>query len=213
MKRRWASADETKEDIKPIMFNVTTQETEGYTYTPSNIRVSDNKIFFYGDIDQASILDLNKTLWEMDTKLQHTKISVGEGNLDPVCELHLLTYGGELDAAFSTVDTIRQMKSSVHTYIDGACASAGTFISAVGDKRYMGKHSLYLIHQLRSEFYGKFSEIEDEFYNLEVCMKIMKNFYKEYTKIPMKKLDELLKHDLWLSPEECIAYGMVDEIL
>ena len=44
-------------------------------------------------------------------------------------------------------------------------------------------------------------------------MKLLKQYYKEYTKIPMKKIDEILKHDLSMSAEECLGYGLVDEIL
>ena len=37
--------------------------------------------------------------------------------------------------------------------------------------------------------------------------------YKEYTKIPMKKLNEILKHDLMWDAETCLEYGMIDEIV
>jgi ATP-dependent protease ClpP protease subunit len=70
-----------------------------------------------------------------------------------------------------------------------------------------------LIHQLSSGVYGKFSEMEDEIYNCTNLMKLLKDFYKKNTKMPMKKLDELLKKDIWLNAEECVLYGLVDEIL
>jgi ATP-dependent protease ClpP protease subunit len=44
-------------------------------------------------------------------------------------------------------------------------------------------------------------------------MTSIKDIYKTYTKMPMKKLDEILKHDLWLTAKECLEYGMVDEII
>jgi ATP-dependent Clp protease protease subunit len=77
----------------------------------------------------------------------------------------------------------------------------------------MGKHAHLLIHQLSGGMYGKFSEMEDEFYNSTTLMKLIKSFYKETTKIPMKKLDELLKKDIWLTAEECLAFGIIDEIV
>lgn len=61
--------------------------------------------------------------------------------------------------------------------------------------------------------YGKFSELEDEIYNITNLMSILKSFYKEHTKLPVKKIDELLKKDIWLSAEECLQYGLVDEII
>ena len=44
-------------------------------------------------------------------------------------------------------------------------------------------------------------------------MKTIKNVYKKYTKLPMKKLDEILKHDLMWDAETCLGYGLIDEIV
>lgn len=208
MKQKWTS-NANGDTQPPMSLNIVNESSEAMG---GDIKVVDNKILFYADIDGASVLELNKILLEVDLKLQHTKLIFGD-NFKPVCDLRLATWGGEIMSAFSTVDIIRNMKSEVHTYVDGGVASAGTFMSVVGKKRYMGKHSSMLIHELSSEAYGKFTEIEDEYQNLAECMKMIKKFYKEYTKIPMKKLDELLKHDIWLTPQECLEYGMVDEII
>jgi ATP-dependent Clp protease protease subunit len=101
----------------------------------------------------------------------------------------------------------------VYTYVEGAVASAGTLLSLAGDKRYMGKYSHLLIHQLSGGMYGKFNEMEDEIYNCTALMKLLKAFYKEKTKMPMKKLEEILTKDIWLSADECLQYGIVDQII
>ena len=44
-------------------------------------------------------------------------------------------------------------------------------------------------------------------------MDTIKNVYKEYTKVPVKKLDEILKHDLLWDAKKCLDYGLVDEII
>lgn len=177
-----------------------------------NIKAFENNILFYADIDSSSSIELVRLLMDIDVKLQNTKNVLGN-EYDPVCHLHLCTNGGEIFSAFAIVDTIRRMKSKVYTYVEGSVASAGTFLSLLGTKRYMGKHSHLLIHQLSGGMYGKFSEMEDEMYNCNSLMKIIKSFYKEHTKIPMKKLDEILKKDIWLTAEECLQYGIVDEII
>ena len=70
-----------------------------------------------------------------------------------------------------------------------------------------------LIHQLSSFCWGKHSEFIDEIENQKKLMGMIKDIYKKYTKVPMSKLDEILKHDLWFNAEECIKYGLVDEII
>ena len=69
-----------------------------------------------------------------------------------------------------------------------------------------------LIHQLSSSMYGKYNEIEDDMENNKHLMSTIKDIYKEYTRIPMKKLDEILSHDLWFDSKTCLRYGLVDNI-
>lgn len=205
-KYRMDEGDDTQQSILgPLIIN-----TEALQPT-SSMRIMDNKIFFYDDITNESVLDLNRILLEVDVKLQNTKNVLGD-SFDPIIHLHMKTDGGEIFSAITTLDLIPTLKSKVYTYVDGCVASAGTLISVVGNKRMMGKNAYLLIHQLSGEMYGKFSEMEDQIENSANLMKFIKNIYKQNTKIPMKKLDELLKRDIWLSSEECLSYGIIDEI-
>jgi ATP-dependent Clp endopeptidase proteolytic subunit ClpP len=214
MKWRYRNEEDDKETMNPIQLPQIIINSSGNeeSQTPQGIRVFNNKILFYAEIDEGSVLELNRVLLEMDVKLQSVGLAF-DGGYEPVIHLHINTYGGSIFAAFSTVDTIRRLKSKVYTHIDGSVASAGTLITAVGHKRYMGQHAHLLIHQLSSGVYGKFSEMEDEIFNCTNLMRLLKDFYKKNTKLPMKKLDELLKRDIWLNAEECLQYGIVDEIV
>jgi ATP-dependent Clp protease, protease subunit len=214
MKWRYRNEEGEKENtnafqMPQIVINSSDNEE---TQSSQGIRVINNKILFYADVDEGAMLELNRVLLETDLKLQSIGLAF-DGDYEPIIHLHLNTFGGSIFAAFSTVDTIRRMKSKVYTYIDGSVASAGTLISAIGSKRYMGQHAHLLIHQLSSGVYGKFSEMEDEIFNCANLMRLLKDFYKKNTKLPMKKLDELLKRDIWLNAEECLQYGIVDEIV
>lgn len=211
--KKWiykANTEEQESQSMPIFLNIPPSGNEQYAF--GGIRGIENKIYFYADIDSTSAVELIKMLVETDIKLQNTKNTLGD-DYTPVCHLHLSTNGGEIFSAFAIVDTIRQMKSKVYTYVDGAVASAGTLISLAGEKRYMGKYSHLLIHQLSGGMYGKFNEMEDEIYNCTALMKLLKAFYKEKTKMPMKKLEEILNKDIWLSADECLQFGIVDQII
>lgn len=200
---------EEVEQPQPIMINMGDADQPMPT---ANIRVIENKVLFYGDIIPQSTLELNRILLDLDVKLQNTKNVLGD-EYTPILHLHINTPGGTIMDAFAIVDTIRNMKSDVYTYIDGIVASAGTLIHLVGKKRFMGQNAHLLIHQLSSGVVGTYAEIEDNYYNTTNMMKLLKDFYKKYTKIPMKKLDEILKHDLYLTPEECLQFGIIDVIL
>lgn len=210
-KWRYRNEEEKDENNSNMPNIIITSANEEQNTVNNGIRVINNKILFYADIDEGSVLELNRILLELDYKLQ--SIRNFDDNYEPIIHLHLNTFGGVIFSAFSTVDTIRRLKSKVYTYVDGNTASAGTLISLSGYKRYMGQHAHLLIHQLSSGVYGKFSEMEDEIATCTKLMKVMKDFYKKHTKVPMKRLDELMRRDIWLDAQECLEYNIIDEIL
>ena len=70
-----------------------------------------------------------------------------------------------------------------------------------------------LIHQLSSGLWGKYEEMKDDMKNCDRLMDMIREVYLEHTNIPKKKLDGILKHDLWFDAEQCLEYGLVDEII
>tara|TARA_R110000803_G_scaffold47825_3_gene99575 strand:- start:3357 stop:3965 length:609 start_codon:yes stop_codon:yes gene_type:complete len=177
----------------------------------NRVEVLDNHIYFYSEVERPKVLELNKKLRDLDIKLQ--KQSIGLGCELPKIYLHINSYGGSIFAGMSSSDTILTTKCDVVTIVEGCAASAGTTISIVGDERWIHKHAYMLIHQLSSGFWGKYSEIEDEKRNCDGLMSLIKGLYGEYSQVPEKQLDELLKHDLWWDAETCLKYGLVDKII
>ena len=176
-----------------------------------HIAVHENKIYFYANVNRESVVELNKKVGEIESK----SLTLAN-NLDispPSIKILINSGGGSITAGISSMDTMLRCKVPVHTYVDGFAASAATFLSVVGNYRFMSRNSYMLIHQLSSALWGKYSEIEDEKKNLDLMMETIKNVYSEYTKVPMKKLDEILKHDLLWDAKMCLKYGLVDEII
>lgn len=175
------------------------------------IEVVKNRIYFYSQIETLSILQLNKNIRNVGINLQNAVINL---NREPTpIHLHINSYGGEIFAGIAGMDEIINSPVPIYTIIDGCCASAGTFLSLCGKKRFINQHAYMLIHQLSSGMWGKYEECKDEIKNLDKIMVMIKQIYKEYTKIPMNKLDGILKHDLWFDADECKEYGLIDEII
>ena len=176
-----------------------------------HISVQDNKIYFYSGVNRNSCVELNKKIGEMESK--SLTLSKTLGILPPSIKLFINSGGGSIVSGIASMDTILRTQVPVHTYVDGFSASAATFLTVVGEKRFMSRNSYMLIHQLSSNFWGTYSNFEDEKENLDLMMKTIKDIYKKYTKLPMKKLDEILKHDLMWDAQTCLQYGIVDEII
>ena len=200
----WAKKEEPppKEDSK------SQQEEKS---RPSFVEVVENRIYFYSRIETEKILQLNRNILSMGINLQREATIQ---NREPAnIYLHIQSYGGSIFAGMAGMDEIIKSVVPVHTMIDGCCASAATFLSVCGKKRFINRHAYMLIHQLSSFMWGKYEEFKDEMQNLDKIMVMIKQVYKEYTQIPMSKLDEILKHDLWFDADQCKEYGLVDEII
>ena len=178
----------------------------------SNIRINNNNIYFYGPITFESCKELNDVLLTLDSNSKKFNVDY---NTNPIpINLHIQTGGGSLMDTFYIVDLIDNLETPVNTYVDGYVASAGSLISVVGKKRYMTRNSFILIHQLSSSGgEGKYNDLDDNMDNLNKFMDTIRDIYIRKTRIPREKLDEILEHDLWMNSEECLEYGLVDEIL
>jgi ATP-dependent protease ClpP protease subunit len=175
------------------------------------VETINNNIYFYGDVTTKSCYTLIKSLKELDVKLQITTIKsdIKETHIN----LHIHSSGGDLFGAFAVIDQIIHLKTPVHSYIEGIAASAATMISVVCNKRYIYKHSYMLIHELSSCFWGKFSEIEEDFENNKKFMEDIKQIYKDHSNVNRRKLNDILKHDVWWDAKTCLNCGLVDEII
>jgi len=173
---------------------------------------SSNEIYFYDDVTRQSIFNLNKQLSDVSKSLSILQTQYGF-NTAPRIKLHVSSDGGDVFPSLSSVDRIKNCKIPVDTYVEGLVASAATLISVVGHHRYISKNAFVLIHQIRSEFWGNFSEFQDETKNMNLLMKSIKKIYLQHTKLKEAELDDILKHDIYLDAEEALKYGIVDEIV
>jgi ATP-dependent protease ClpP protease subunit len=196
------------------------EERETLPYSPLSdiannsgfVRCVENTIYFYADVNANTCCELNRLLRDVDSKLNQAKVIMNNPDFNPIIHLRINSFGGDVFAAMSTVDTIRSLRSSVYSYVEGAAGSAATMISVVAKKRLIGRNSLMLIHQLSSICSGTYEQLQDEHENNRRIMGIIKNLYKQYTKIPMKELDNILKRDIWFDSDICLKHGLVDEI-
>jgi len=170
-----------------------------------------NRIFFYKEVDQKSMHELVECLHEVASDCMVTASDMGVPM--PPIHLHINSPGGDVHAALAALDHIRSSRAPVYTYVDGAAASAATLLSIAGAKRFIYPNAYMLIHQLSAGYWGKYEEIKDEMSNIDVLMDHLRNIYSSFTAMPKKTLDATLKRDIWMSADQCLAWGLVDEIV
>ena len=176
------------------------------------VEAVNNRIYYYSEVSRQKILVLNKSLKNLNDNL------VNQANLLSLEEpaqiyLHINSFGGSVFAGLSAVDYIQSCDVPVTSIVEGCAASAATLMSCVATHRQMRSNSFMLIHQISSGLWGKYEELKDDMDNCDLFMRIIRDIYTEHTKIPKKKLNEILKRDLWFDAETCLEYGLIDEII
>ena len=177
----------------------------------NELKVIDNTIYLYSKINNELALNLNTNIKILEKKLLIFSITF---NIPPpYIIIRINSEGGDIYAALSIVDTIKNCKVPIHTIIEGCAASAATIISTVAKKRSMMENAHMLIHQMTSGFWGKYTEFKDELQNQNKFMTTIKNIYKNHTNLKGKILDNCLSKDIWWSTDICLKHGLVDEII
>lgn len=183
--------------------------------TDENVYLKQNHLYFHEGVDEDSVDQVKKLMREYFDKCQRVKNNSSYAVFTPKpLFLHIYSPGGDVHAGLSLYDFIIEYNKSlpVYTIVEGMAASAATIISIAGSKRYITPNSYMLIHQLSTYFGGNFEQIKDEFGNCEKIMKQLKDIYANRTKLNRKQLNDILKRDVNWSADECIKYGLVDEI-
>ena len=200
------------EKLNPEITNRTQRPQAAATDKNNVVETTNNRVYYYSEVSRPKILVLNKSLKNLNDNLINQAQLL---TLDEPAQiyLHINSFGGSVFAGLSAVDYIQSADVPVTTIVEGCAASAATLMSCVGSHRQMRRSAFMLIHQISSGLWGKYEELKDDMENCDLFMRIIKDIYDEHTKIPKKKLKEILKRDLWFDAETCLEYGLIDEII
>lgn len=130
-------------------------------------------------------------------------------------QLYINSPGGAVYDGLAIYDTIQFIKPDVQTIGIGLQASMGAFLLSSGTKgkRMMLPNARVMIHQPSSGTQGKVTDQEislrEALYLKEKLTEIMaKNVGQKVEKV---KAD--MERDFWMSAEEAVKYGLVDEVI
>ena len=130
-------------------------------------------------------------------------------------QIYLNTPGGSVYAGLGIYDTMQYISPDIATICTGMAASMGAIILCAGatGKRTALTHSRILIHQPMGGASGQASDIE---ITAKEIMKIKKELYEIISNHTGKSYKEIWKdadRDYWMTAQEALEYGMIDEIL
>lgn len=131
--------------------------------------------------------------------------------------LYINSPGGSVTAGLAIYDTMTYIRSPVSTVCVGQAASMGSLLLCGGEKgkRFCLPHSSVMVHQPSGGYFGQASDIAIHAQEiLRVRRKLNEIFRRHLTKEhTLDDIERLMERDKFLSAEEALEMGIVDEIL
>ncbi|MDR2340714.1 MAG: ATP-dependent Clp protease proteolytic subunit [Puniceicoccales bacterium] len=129
--------------------------------------------------------------------------------------LYINCPGGSITAGMAIYDTINFMHCDVVTYCVGQAASFGTLLLASGTKgkRYALPNSRVMIHQPSGGARGQSSDISIAAREINHWRKLINKVLADLTGQTAEKVTADSDRDFYMSAEEAVAYGIVDQVI
>ena len=138
--------------------------------------------------------------------------------LDPTCAIEIVfnSPGGGVIAGMAMYDYLIYLRGLGHditTVALGHAASMAGILLQAGTTRVIGRESWLLIHEISFAAIGKIGEIEDTTEWVKRIQKRVLDIFSTRSKMTPAQLEKRWKRkDWWLSSDECLKLGLVDEV-
>ena len=136
---------------------------------------------------------------------------------DPNKDIHLYinSPGGSVSAGWAIYDTMHYIKCDVSTTCIGMAASMGAFLLAGGTKgkRFALPNSEIMIHQPSGGAQGQASDIKIQAEQIIETRKKLNQYLSENSGQPIEVIERDTERDHWMSAEEALAYGLIDQVV
>ncbi|HNS30234.1 MAG: ATP-dependent Clp endopeptidase proteolytic subunit ClpP [Tenuifilaceae bacterium] len=130
-------------------------------------------------------------------------------------QIYLNSPGGSVYAGLGIYDTMQYISSDVATICTGMAASMGAVLLCAGEKgkRSALPHSRVMIHQPMGGAEGQASDIEITTRQILGLRKELYEIIALHSGNPFEKIEKDSDRDYWMTAEEAMSYGMIDQVL
>ncbi len=174
-----------------------------YAYDLYSRLLKDRIIFLSGEINDSLASIIVSELLYLDAQ-----------NHDDIY-LYINSPGGAVTSGLAIYDTMNYIKSDVKTIVIGMAASMGAFLLSSGakGKRYALKNAEVMIHQVLGGAQGQATDIKIHAEHILRIKKKLNNILAHNTNKTIKTITKDCERDNFMSAEEALEYGLIDEIL
>jgi ATP-dependent Clp protease protease subunit len=136
-------------------------------------------------------------------------------NPDKDIHLYINSPGGSVTAGLAIYDTMQFIKPHVSTMCIGQAASMGAVLLTAGEpgKRFCLPHSRMMIHQPLGGFQGQATDIEIHAREILSVRDRLNHILAKHTGQPVETIADDTERDNFMSGEDSVKYGLIDEVL
>ena len=136
-------------------------------------------------------------------------------NPDKDIHLYINSPGGSVTAGLAIYDTMQFIRPHVTTMCIGQAASMGALLLAGGEKgkRYALTHSRIMIHQPLGGFQGQATDIEIHAKEILTVREKLNKILAHHTGQDLARIEQDTDRDNFMSAEQSVAYGLIDQVL
>ena len=134
---------------------------------------------------------------------------------DKEISVYINSPGGVIYHGLAVYDTMQQVRAPVSTIAVGVTASMGTMLLAAGTKgrRYALPHATIHMHPAGGGAQGYAPDVEIQYKELQRMQHLLHELLSKHTGQPVEKIADDFDRDRWMSAEQAVEYGLVDEVL
>src|SRR5579883_742196 len=130
-------------------------------------------------------------------------------------QMYINSPGGVVSAGLGIYDAMQHVKCDVSTVCVGLAASMGAVLLTAGTKgkRYILPNAEVMIHQGSAGFGGATPDIEIQAQHLIRTIRRLNGILASHTGQPIERVTADTNRDFWMTAEQAVEYGIVDEVL
>lgn len=123
--------------------------------------------------------------------------------------------GGIVSSGLAIYDTMQYIRPDVSTVCFGQAASMGALLMAAGaaKKRYCLPHSRIMTHQPSGGFSGQATDIEIHAREILNLRSKLNDIFAKHSGQKIGLIEKNMERDKFMSPEEAMEFGLIDEIV
>ncbi|MCF6344210.1 MAG: ATP-dependent Clp protease proteolytic subunit [Devosiaceae bacterium] len=128
--------------------------------------------------------------------------------------MYINSPGGVVTSGLSIYDTMQFIRPAVATLCMGQAASMGSLLLAAGEKGMRGAlpNSRVMLHQPSGGYQGQATDIMIHARETENIKKRLNQIYEKHTGQDYDAIETALERDNFLSPQDAIDFGIIDQI-